>query len=274
MAGDPAARVMRLRYRTTCAACACDLEAGTHAEWDRERKIATCISCSGVGPHLPQAAAGGSARTEAARRRARQSDRLQAERDRRPVLGRIRQGLFPEDDAGRAWDKGAEGEERLAESLNPLVEADTISVLHDRRIPGSRANLDHLIVASTGVWVVDAKHYKGTVRKDVRGGWLSTRTVVTVAGRDRSTLVEGVRKQMSVTSAALVDCLHADVPVHGALCFVDNDWGLRRRPFEVGGVLVTWPRALRERLSAPGPVDPHQRAEVWEVLASELPPAS
>jgi len=32
-------------------------------------------------------------------------------------------------------------------------------ILHDRRIPGSRANIDHIVVAPSGVWIIDAKRY-------------------------------------------------------------------------------------------------------------------
>ncbi len=37
-------------------------------------------------------------------------------------------------------------------------------MLHDRRIPGSRANIDHIAIATSGVWVIDAKRYKGKVQ--------------------------------------------------------------------------------------------------------------
>jgi hypothetical protein len=34
-------------------------------------------------------------------------------------------------------------------------------LLHDRRIPGTRANIDHLAVTPTGVYVIDTKKYQG-----------------------------------------------------------------------------------------------------------------
>lgn len=286
---DTTTRVLRLRYRATCALCACDLEPGTQARWDRARKSATCLACVEAAPQTeaptptyatPAAAsvtvatAGGSARAEAARRREKQQARLEAEREARPVLGRMRQGLFPEADAGAMWDKGAVGEEKLAEAMQPLVEAGTILALHDRRIPRSTANIDHLAVAANGVWVIDAKRYTGRVAKDVRGGFLESRTVVTVGGRDRTKLVDGVEKQMGVVRNVLTASGH-ELPVHGALCFMDAEWGLfRLRPFTVKGVLITWAKALRQRLSESGDVDPERRQQVLEALADALPPAS
>lgn len=271
-----ASRTLRLRYRATCAVCAGELKPGTSASWDSDRKMATCLPCTSgsAAPDVASSVAGGSARTQAQRRRAKQDARLQAEREARPVLGRIRQGLFPETDAGVEWEKGAVGEERLAASLNPLVEDGTISALHDRRIPRSTANIDHLVVAASGIWVVDAKRYKGRISKAMRGGFFSSRAVLTVNGRDRTKLVEGVDKQVGVVRAALAASGIEPVPVLGALCFVDGDWGLRFRPFTIDRVLVTWPKALRDHLRAPGGLDADRRGQLIEALALALPPAS
>ena len=62
-------------------------------------------------------------------------------------------------------------------------------MLHDRRIPGTRANLDHLVVAPSGIWVVDAKRYEGKVAiaKPLLG-----EAKLTIGGRDKSTLVDGL----------------------------------------------------------------------------------
>ena len=39
-------------------------------------------------------------------------------------------------------------------------------MLHDLALPGTRANVDHLVIGPTGVWVVDTKAYRA--RLDVR----------------------------------------------------------------------------------------------------------
>ena len=59
-----------------------------------------------------------------------------------------------------AWRKGAEGEERLGRRLQKL-ERHGFRVLHDRLVPGSRANVDHLVIGPTGLFAVDAKNYSG-----------------------------------------------------------------------------------------------------------------
>lgn len=285
--GDPPTRVLRLRYRAQCAVCLGVLEPGTRAEWDSERKVATCVACGRTPPAAPgppaqalpapepsSSLAGGSARAEGDRRRAAQQARLRADREARPVVARIRQGLFPEPDAGAPWHKGAVGEEQLAASMNPLVEDGTISALHDRRIPRSSANIDHLVVAASGLWVIDAKRYSGRIAKDVRGGFFNSRTVLSVGGRDRTSLVDGMKKQVAVVQGVLSESPVEAVAVHAALCFVDGDWGLRLEPFAIDGVLVTWPRALRARLAEPGHLDSAGRELLVGALARALPPAS
>ena len=43
------------------------------------------------------------------------------------------------------------------------------AVLHDLAIPGSRANIDHLVVGPGGVFVIDSKHYRGRLQLDPAG---------------------------------------------------------------------------------------------------------
>ena len=69
----------------------------------------------------------------------------------------------------RASRRGAPGEERLVGRLNELA-GPLLRVLHDRRIPRSSANIDHLVVTPNGVYVVDAKRYRGRPAPVVEGG--------------------------------------------------------------------------------------------------------
>jgi hypothetical protein len=59
-----------------------------------------------------------------------------------------------------SWRKGAEGEEAIGRTFERLS-AEGFIVLHDRRKPGTRWNLDHVIVGPPGVYVIDAKYYSG-----------------------------------------------------------------------------------------------------------------
>jgi Nuclease-related domain len=68
----------------------------------------------------------------------------------------------------RAWRRGAAGERRTARMLAPL-EWRGWAVLHDLAIPGSPANIDHLVIGPGGVLVIDSKQYRGRLRLDSYG---------------------------------------------------------------------------------------------------------
>jgi Nuclease-related domain len=64
-----------------------------------------------------------------------------------------------------AWRRGAVGERRTARLLRPL-ERQGWAVLHDLAVPGSRANIDHLMIGPGGVFVIDSKLYRGRLQLD------------------------------------------------------------------------------------------------------------
>jgi hypothetical protein len=67
-----------------------------------------------------------------------------------------------------AWRSGAAGERRTAGLLDPLERHGWV-VLHDLAVPGSRANIDHLVIGPGGVFVIDSKQYRGRLRLDSSG---------------------------------------------------------------------------------------------------------
>ena len=73
----------------------------------------------------------------------------------------------PSPDAG-AWRRGAAGERRTAHLLGHLGRQGW-AVLHDLAIPGSQANLDHLVIGPGGVFVIDSKQYRGRLQFDPSG---------------------------------------------------------------------------------------------------------
>lgn len=199
--------------------------------------------------HEDQGIAGASARREYERRRAKDEASI---RDGWGRFGGIAVALTPERQSTRAWGTGASGEERVGQRLDALA-SDSLRVLHDRRIPGTRANIDHIVVTSHAVWVIDAKKYKGRPSLEVNGGLFRPRVEkLFVAGLDKSKLVEGVEWQVERVSNAV-----GGLPVVGVLCFVEAEWPLIGGSFSVRDVEVLWPKKLVARLSASstGPVD-------------------
>jgi hypothetical protein len=79
--------------------------------------------------------------------------------------------------------------------------------------------------------------------------------------------VDGVHKQVDI-----VRDLVGDVPVTGALCFVEADWPLIGGSFSTGGVHVLWPKRLTKLLTeqTAGVVDV---AQTRESVATHFRPA-
>ena len=150
--------------------------------------------------------------------------------------------------------------------LGSLV-SESVAVLHDRRIPGTKANIDHIAVTAAGVWVIDAKRYKGRPELKVEGGLLRPRVEKVLVGRrDCTKLVDGVLKQVD-----LVRDVVGDLPVTGVLCFVEADWPLIGGSFTSRDIHVLWPKRLAKMLTEDaGDLDV---MATREALASRFKPA-
>jgi hypothetical protein len=85
-----------------------------------------------------------------------------------------------------AWRRGAVGERRTARLLAAL-ERHGWAVLHDLVVPGSPANLDHLVIGPGGVFVIDSKQYRGRLKLDPSGRlWHGRYSLAPRCGRCRS----------------------------------------------------------------------------------------
>ncbi len=158
------------------------------------------------------------------------------------------------------------GAARMAVRLHAELD-DRAVVLSDRRLPGGRASVDHVVVAPSGVWLVAARKLKGVVDYRRDGGRLL------VAGRDRTELTQVIGEAVAPV-AGLVD--DRSVPVHPALVLVEADWGspariLTKRPYWHGDVWIVWPAALIKMIGEPGPLDDGQVAEIGRRLELALP---
>lgn len=143
-----------------------------------------------------------------------------------------------------------------------------MAVLHDRRIPGGRANIDHLVITTSRIWVIDAKRYKGRPERRADGGLFRERTErLFVAGRDRSTLLDGLLTQVS-----RVQQTTGTMAVTGVLCFIDADWPLFETLFRVRSSYIASPRRLSKLIAKDrsGSIDP---ARTGAYLADRFPAA-
>ena len=284
-------KVLTLRRPDECSVCRSALDAGTTAVWDPARRQVSCLPCredsavpvvtsqppaAGAAnrPAEPSSEGGASAQREYDQRSARRERQVRAQH---PRIGGLLLAVGKEPTSTRVWAQGAAGERAVASKLDELTGEDVVS-LHDRRMRRpdgtlSRANIDHLAVAASGVWVIDAKTHQGALEVRRSGGLFSPRIEsLHINGRDRTPLVHGLLKQVAAVRAEL-ETVHADVPVRGALCFVGTEL-----PWFGSSSIVDVPlvgrRGLARLLRSPGGLLPAERDAVAAFLGERFPRAA
>jgi hypothetical protein len=278
------ANIISLRFADECSICGTHLSPSTKAQWDREAHEATCLPCVLLGqetqtidqalleaigvPMKPDSGTpGASARREFERRHAKREEELDQRFGR---MSKVVKLLIDDPQSIRAWAQGSEGERQLAEGLTRRI-GDRAVLLHDRRIPRSRTNIDHLAIAPSGVWIIDAKMYRGPLQRRDKGSWGKVDYRVYVNGRDQSRLVNGPLHQAEVVRSVLND---EALPIHMALCFVDVEWDFFLKPFQIKDVWVTYATKLCESIAEPGPLSAESVLSIANRLANSLPPAT
>ena len=278
-------RKLRLRWGGECAACSAALAGGTEAWWDSATKAATCVTCHDGPTPIDNGVAGASAAAEYEKRSRREARRKEAVvakdaawreqvKESHPILGRVATVLTPKPVVGpeskstRTWKVGEVGELAVAKRL---AECEGVVALHDRRIPGTKGNIDHLAVGPGGVYIVDAKRYEGKVERPDLGSFFRPDVRLYVNNRDRTKVVKGMTWQMEAVRKALDADAHADVPLRAVLCFVDAEWSLFAKPIVLDGVTILWPKALHELVRRGAVLDAGGIDRVARDIAAALP---
>ncbi|MGO9499201.1 MAG: nuclease-related domain-containing protein [Solirubrobacteraceae bacterium] len=269
-----AGRKLKLRREDACTCCGANLAAGTHAWWDQDTRTVTCTGCWGgansssapapAPPELGQP--GASLLREHERRRRNREHRT---REAHPHIGGLLLALNDAPQHESAFEQGALAERAVADSLATRTDSDRVITLHNRRMPGSFGDIDHVAVAPTGVWVIDTKDWQGRV--GINRPLFGTRRLL-IRGRECTRLIDGLERQIAAVRAALDRGGDHQIPLQGALCFTKADLPfLRTQTFR--GHLLLYRKALAKRLNADGPLSPATIEHVARKLATRLSPA-
>lgn len=150
-------------------------------------------------------------------------------------LGNLLGPLRPlEETSVTNWRRGAEGERTTASLLAPLRHLGW-TVLHDRRLPGSRANVDHLVIGP-GVQVIDSKAYRGRIKLLGDGRLWYGRTCMDEVLNVVRWIADEVADVLAAELAAAGCGVHALLCIHGA--------ELPRSPLHFDGAVLTTPETL------------------------------
>ncbi|MER7129726.1 nuclease-related domain-containing protein [Streptosporangium saharense] len=168
-------------------------------------------------------------------------------------------------EAVRTWRQGAIGERRTARMLRPL-ERRGYTVLHDRALPYGRANVDHLVIGATGVYIVDSKHWSRERRLTRRGRY------VRVGRTSGDRLVQGVVYERQAVAAALAQSLGRPVEVTPVLAIHGTRMPLLRVTKVEGVPLLQAPQVRGWISRQPAQLSAEQVAQLATVAERVLPP--
>ena len=135
------------------------------------------------------------------------------------------------------WARGIEGERKAAEYLAPL-ESDGFIVLNNRRIPGSKGDIDHIAIGPTGIFPIETKNWSG--RLEVRNDRLF------VGEQDRTWALEQLYREAFAVQVALgQELTRHRVTVTPILCAIG---GVARGSRSAAGVAISDGRDLARLL--------------------------
>jgi hypothetical protein len=140
---------------------------------------------------------------------------------------------------------------------------------HHVHVRGHRTRIDHLLVAPSGVYVVDTRTWPARAELRTRGGVLRSKERLYTGTRDRTRAVDALGKKVVAVRHALGAHM---VPVHGVLCLLGSDWPLLARAIEIHGVTVVWPKELERRAKQLGKLDAAAIATVAAHLFASVRP--
>jgi len=235
-----------------------------------------CVGGASAGPvvlaatsapagELDRGHAGASAQREYLRRKRNREARV---RSRHPLIGGVLLALGGTPQHEAAFRSGRVGEELIARSLERGTANGRAVILHDRQMPHARGNIDHLAVAPSGVYVIDAKNISGSVSVSRR---LFGPAKLKVNGRNRRGLVDGLDRQVAAVRRSLAAMDHADVPVNGVFCFTKAELPLFGA--QIRGHRLHHRRRVIKRLNSKGPLTDESIAEIACGLAAAFGPA-
>jgi hypothetical protein len=147
-------------------------------------------------------------------------------------------------------------------------------VLSDRRPPEFHSHIDHLVVAPSGVWVVEVKNWAGRLAYESRGKRAAPRLYDD--DDDRTYYTAKAYGYMMSVDQIVGD--HA-VPVHPVLAVIASECSfrtglrfLRGKPIRHERVWICPPYLLPKLIKGPGPLDPTKVVEIARLLDEAMAP--
>lgn len=266
-----ALKLMTLRTEETCAACYAIARVSSMAWWDSARSQVICTRCRPLDFEPVSADTAALVSAAAAEVTITFDEPGPAEFGHRhgsDIYGEL--GEAPGHVS--AWEGQDPRTRRLAGYLD-LIAAGNAVVLHDRKMPDAVGMIDHIVIAASGIWVIDSTNFAGRI------GYRSTDWVrpgdsdMRVGTRREAKLVRAMGELCDAVRSITEPIGMEGVPIRPAVCFTHSHWPSRDHVETIHEVIVAPPTALGAAILQPGWVDPDTINELATQLTSGLPAA-
>ena len=276
-------KVLVFRKDGICDSCGAALPAGVRGQWNPLTKTIRCLEHAAnaqsqviveelIEPAPYRGTAGRSAKEKYSELHAVEEENIRKRYGRFKRLGDA--AVFLHDDSQKTanWKVGSVGEEVVGGRLDLLAQELDFEVLHDRRRPPTKANIDHLVETPAGVFVVDAKNYEGQIEVRQPGWFSGDPEQLFINGRNRTKIVDGVKKQVVQVESVLLNT-QIQMPVFGVLTFVVGPLHLFIVQEKTSGIFLSTQRGIEKILRRPGSHSVADIKSIAKLLALQFPEA-
>jgi hypothetical protein len=276
-------KVLVFRKEGVCDSCDATLPAGVKGQWNSSTKKVCCLEhgvikqppvvTEELGEREPnRGTAGKSAKEKYSEMHNTEEENVRNRFGRFKRLGEI--AVFLHDDSQKTvnWQVGSVGEEIVGARLDLLAQEFDFEVLHDRRRPPTKANIDHMVVTPAGVYVIDAKNYEGQIEVQQPGWFSGDPEQLFINGRNRTKIVDGVKKQVAQVESVLSNS-EIQMQVFGVLTFVVGELQFFIVQQRISGVFLSTERGIEKILRRPGAHSAEEIKTTVKLLERKFPEA-
>jgi hypothetical protein len=154
-----------------------------------------------------------------------------------------------------------------------LVDGEVI--LSDRVLPGTQGNIDFVVVAPSGIWVIDAKKRKGEIEYKP-STFMGATMELSIDGKNETAMIDRIYNLVIPVRQLVPDW---SVSIQPALLFVDGDWSDRsfvrlklKGAFQHGEVWIGTLKTITKKIKEPGSLTADDVARLGAHLDQVLPP--
>jgi hypothetical protein len=154
-----------------------------------------------------------------------------------------------------------------------LVDGEVI--LSDRVLPGTQGNIDFVVVASSGIWVIDAKKWQGLIEMKPTSRLAATMDLF-VDKVKKTPEIDRIYNLVIPIRQLVTD---RSVPIEPALVFMEGNWSTRsslhlqlKGPYREGKVWIGGATTVTNKIKEPGALSADHVARLGKHLDQALPP--